>query len=184
LTSDEISDAIKSLNTRISLVDKKIYCSGSACGTETELNNPASHWSFERSLQSKHWILFWEAGYGTDVPASVESILDRADQIFEFYADSLKFITINQGKSKTDTYKMIIRLRYTEEWEASGSGIDNTIGLLTLSRWAYTSRDGQTVAHEIGHCFQYQTHCDNNDWNGWMYNWGSGNYNVFWEMCA
>lgn len=184
LTSDEISDAIKSLNTRISLVDKKIYCSGSACGTETELNNPASHWSFERSLQSKHWILFWEAGYGTDVPGSVESILDRADQIFEFYADSLKFITINQGKSKTDTYKMIIRLRYTEEWEASGSGIDNTIGLLTLSRWAYTSRDGQTVAHEIGHCFQYQTHCDNNDQNGWMYNWGSGNNNVFWEMCA
>lgn len=79
---------------------------------------------------------------------------------------------------------MIIRLRSTSEWEASGSGIDNTIGLLTLSRWAYTSRGGQTVAHEIGHCFQYQTHCDNNDQNGWMYNWGRSTLNVFWEMCA
>ena len=184
LSATQINSAITSLNNRIKVVDKKIYASASACGTEAQLALPTSQWCYERSMQSKHWILFWEAGYGTSAPASVESILSTADKVFEFYADSLKFITINEGRSKTDTYKMIIRLRYTDEWEASGSGIDNTIGLLTLSRWAYTSREGQTVAHEIGHCFQYQTHCDNNDWNGWMYNWGSGNYNVFWEMCA
>ncbi len=184
LTNSQINNAISSLNNRIKVVDKKIYASGSACGTEEQLQLSTSQWCYERSMQSKHWIIFWEAGYGTSAPASVASILNTADRVFELYADSLKFITINQGKSKTDTYKMIIRLRYTEDWEASGSGIDNVIGLLTLSRWAYTSRDGQTVAHEIGHCFQYQTHCDNNDWNGWMYNWGSGNYNVFWEMCA
>ena len=40
------------------------------------------------------------------------------------------------------------------------------------------------MAHEIGHCFQYQVHCDNGNWNGWMYNWGSSTLNVFWEMCA
>lgn len=165
-------------------MDKKIYCSGNACGTDAQLKVATNNWCYERSMQSKHWVLFWEPGYGTDAPAAVESILKTADEVFEFYANDLEFITINDGKSKTDTYKMIIRLRYTDEWEASGSGIDNVIGLLTLSRWAYTSRGGQTVAHEIGHCFQYQTHCDNNNWNGWMYNWGQGNYNVFWEMCA
>ncbi len=184
LTDSGIKSATNILNSRINVVDKKIYCSSNACGTETQLNQSTSQWCYERSMQSKHWIIFWEAGYGTSAPASVESILNTADNVFEYYANELKFITINQGKSKTDNYKMIIRLRYTEDWEASGSGIDNTIGLLTLSRWAYTSREGQTVAHEIGHCFQYQTHCDNNNWNGWMYNWGSGNYNVFWEMCA
>ncbi len=184
LSTALINSVTNILNTKISTVDKKIYCSGSACGTDAELKLPTSHWSYERSLQSKHWILFWESGYGTAVPNSVESILNTADKVFELYADKLEFITINQGKSKTDNYKMIIRLRYTEEWEASGSGIDNVIGMLTLSRWAYTSRGGQTVAHEIGHCFQYQVHCDNNDWNGWMYNWGVGNNNVFWEMCA
>lgn len=184
LEDTDINSTINSLNSRIKLIDKKIYCSTSACGTDAELSRPTSHWSYERSMQSKHWILFWEAGYGTTAPSSVESILSTADRVFEFYADSLKFITINKSQSKTDTYKMIIRLRYTDEWEASGSGIDNMIGLLTLSRWAYTSREGQTVAHEIGHCFQYQTHCDNKDWNGWMYNWGVGNNNVFWEMCA
>ncbi|MBQ6800900.1 MAG: hypothetical protein IJP08_07335 [Bacteroidaceae bacterium] len=184
LTTAGLNSAIKLLNTWISMVDKKIYYSTNACGTEDQLKLPTSQWSSERSMQSKHWVLYWEAGYGTSTPASVESILNTADQVFEHYANELKFITINQRKSKTDTYKMIIRLRYTDEWEASGSGIDNVIGLLTLSRWAYTSRGGQTVAHEIGHCFQYQTHCDNGDWNGWMYNWGAGNYNVFWEMCA
>ena len=185
LTKLQLTAAVNSLNTRISSVDKKIYCSTSACGTDTQLKNANNQWCYDRSYQSKHWILFWEKGYGSNVPASVVEILNTADKIFEFYADSLKFITINQGKSKTDTYKMIIRLRYTDEWEASGSGIDNQIGLLTLSRWAYTSRSGQTVAHEIGHCFQYQTHCDNNNQNGWMYTWqNSGNGNVFWEMCA
>lgn len=185
LTTDQLTKAKNLLNSRISSVDKRIYCSGSACGSDADLQNPNNQWCYERSMQSKHWILFWEAGYGKTAPSSVESILNTADKIFEFYADSLKYLTINQGKSKTDTYKMIIRLRHTDEWEASGSGIDNIIGLLTLSRWAYTSRDGQTVAHEIGHCFQYQTHCDNNNQNGWMYTWAnSGNGNVFWEMCA
>lgn len=184
LTKSQLTTATTQLKNRIAAVDKKIYCSTNACGTDAQLKNASSQWCYDRSLQSKHWILFWEAGYGTGVPASVATILSTADKIFEFYADSLKFITINQGKSKSDTYKMIIRLRYTTEWEASGSGIDNMIGLLTLSNGAHTSRSGQTVAHEIGHCFQYQTHCDNNNQNGWMYNWGNSTLNVFWEMCA
>ncbi|MBM6992866.1 MAG: hypothetical protein I3J02_06355 [Prevotella sp.] len=185
LTASQIYTQISTLNARAKFVDKLIYCSTNACGTDTELKNSDSYWSYDRSMQSKHWILFWEKGYGTTAPSAVKGILDNADRIFELYADSLKFITINQGKSKTDTYKMIIRLRYTDAWEANGSGIDNTIGMLTLSRWAYTSRSGQTAAHEIGHCFQYQVHCDNNDWNGWMYTWAdSPNGNVFWEMCA
>lgn len=184
LTDTELNTATKTLNTSISAVDKRIYCSTNACGTDASLKKTTSQWCYDRSMQSKHWILFWEAGYGTNVPSAVPGILNSADKIFEFYADSLKYITINQGKSKTDTYKMIIRLRHTTDWEASGSGIDDKIGLLTLSNGAHTSRSGQTVAHEIGHCFQYQVHCDNNNSNGWMYNWGQSTLNVFWEMCA
>ena len=184
LPKTHITVTTSTLNGLIANVDKKIYCSGNACGTDDQLKVSTSQWCYDRSMQSKHWILFWEAGYGTAVPSAVPGILSNADKIFELYADSLKYITINQGKSKTDTYKMIIRLRYTTDWEASGSGIDDQIGLLTLSNGAHTSRNGQTVAHEIGHCFQYQTHCDNNNRNGWMYNWGKSTYNVFWEMCA
>lgn len=185
LSKFQLNAAVNALNTRISAVDKKIFCSTSACGTDTQLKNANSQYCYDRSYQSKHWILFWEKGYGTEVPASVPEILSTADKIFEFYADSLKFIKINEGTSKTDNYKMIIRLLNTTEWTANGSGIDNQIGMLTLSNGAHTSRSGQTVAHEIGHCFQYQTHCDNNNQNGWMYTWmNSANGNVFWEMCA
>lgn len=184
LTDAELTNAANTLNTRIKAVDKKIYVSSNACGTDSQLKNDNNQWSYARSMQSKHWVIFWEKGYGSKAPAAVPGILETADKIFEYYANDLGFITINEGKSKTDTYKMIIRLRYTTEWEASGSGIDNQIGLLTLSNGAHTSRSGQTVAHEIGHCFQYQTHCDNNNNNGWMYNWGQSTLNVFWEMCA
>jgi len=184
LTDAQLTSAVNTLNTRIKSVDKKIYCSGNACGTDAQLKVATNQWCYDRSMQSKHWILFWEQGYGTEPPSAVPGILENADKIFELYAGELGFITINEGKSKTDTYKMIIRLRYTTEWEASGSGIDDQIGLLTLSNGAHTSRSGQTVAHEIGHCFQYQTHCDNGNQNGWMYNWGSSTLNVFWEMCA
>ena len=184
LTDDQLKAAVNTLNNRIKAVDKKIYCSGSACGSDSKLQDNNNQWSHKRSYQSKHWVLFWEKEYGDEVPSAVPGILDTADKIFEMYADKLGFITINQGKSKSDTYKMIIRLFSTSEWKAEGSGIDNQIGMLSLSRWAYTSRGGQTVAHEIGHCFQYQVHCDNNDWNGWMYNWHESTQNPFWEMCA
>ena len=185
LTDDELDEAPAALNRVVRLVDKRIYESVNAVGTGAALNNEASTWCYQRSLQSKHWILFWDSGFGGERPAGIDDILVTADQIFEFYADSLRFITIGEGKSKSDNYKMIIRLRSTTEWEATGSGIDDMIGLLTLSRWAYTSRSGQTMAHEIGHCFQYQVHCDNGDQNGWMYTWpDSPNGNVFWEMCA
>ena len=89
------------------------------------------------------------------------------------------------GQSKTDTYKMVIRLRYDPSaWEASGSGVDDLIGLLTLTPWAAPSRNWQTLYHEIGHCFQYQVHCDNGNQNGWMYAPGNGNGCAFWEQCA
>ena len=184
LTTEQLTNATTDLNQLIAVVDKKIYCSGSACGSHTQLQDNDSHWSYERSMQSKHWVVFWEKEYGTKAPSSVPSMLDMADKCFELYADKLGFITTGQGLSKTDTYKMIIRLKSTGDWIAEGSGIDNKIGMLTLSSWAYTSRGGQTVAHEIGHCFQYQVHCDNGDWNGWMYNWHSSTQNPFWEMCA
>ena len=184
LSTDQLAAAVTNLDERIAAVDKGIYCSGSACGSRTQLQDDNNQWSFLRSLQSKHWIVFWEKEYGTKIPANVENMLNMADECFELYANKLGFIKAEQGTSKTDKYKMIIRLKSTGDWIAEGSGIDNQIGMLTLSSWGYQSRGGQTTAHEIGHCFQYQVHCDNNDWRGWMFNWGESTQNPFWEMCA
>jgi hypothetical protein len=181
LTLLQIVVATNTLKTVTKNVGKKIYNPTWMMG---DINSSANNWSLDRSRQSKNWIIFWEPGFGNDPGKIVDDCLNLAEKCFDFYTDSLKFI--KRGSSKTDTYKMIIRLRYTDEWEATGSGVDNTIGLLTLTSWALTSRGGQTVAHEVGHCFQYQTHCDNNNNNGWMYGFGDNGSggNGWWEQCA
>lgn len=181
LTLTQIASATSQLVTDTRSVGKQIYNPSWKLG---DIYNSSNNWSRDRSKESKNWILFWEPGFGDEAPAIVDGCLALADKCFDFYADSLKFIT--KGASKTDNYKMIICLRYSTTWEASGSGVDNTIGLLTLVSQALTSRGGQTIAHEVGHCFQYQTHCDNGDSNGWMYGFGTNasGSNGWWEQCA
>jgi hypothetical protein len=181
LTITQINDAITTLKVVLKTVGKQIYIPTWKMG---DVNEPSNNWSMERSKQSKNWILFWEPGFGSNPGTTVDDCLALAEKSFTFYADSLKFI--KKGASKTDSYKMIIRLRYTTDWEASGSGVDDVIGSLTLTSSALTSRGGQTIAHEVGHCFQYQTHCDNNDQNGWMYGYGANasGGNAWWENCA
>ena len=188
LTDEEIESAKQALETVTKSVDKKIYTAQWSMGN---VNDPNNNYYIGRTRQSKNWILFWEKGYGENPKSftcgnytiDVDEVLRNAEIAFKFYTDSLKFI--KPGSSKTDTYKMVIRLRYEPTaWEASGSGVDNLIGLLTLTPWAAPSRNWQTLYHEIGHCFQYQVHCDNGDQNGWMYAPGNGYGCAFWEQCA
>ena len=187
-TDAQIQAAVTALETVRRSVDKKVYTAEWSMGNVNDSNN---NYYIGRSRQSKNWILFWEKGYGEHPTAfvcgnytiDVDEVLRRAEVAFAFYTDSLKFI--KKGTSKTDTYKMVIRLRYdATAWEATGSGVDNLIGLLTLTPWAAPSRNWQTLYHEIGHCFQYQVHCDNNNQNGWMYAPGGGYGCAFWEQCA
>ncbi|MBS2098760.1 DUF6055 domain-containing protein [Carboxylicivirga linearis] len=180
-----LADATSAINN---IIKKKIYIPGWMMG---DVNDPTNAWSMDRSKQSKNWIVFWEPGYGKDPSVvvdgnyriNVDHLLEIAENAYEFYTDSLKFIS--RDGSKSSQYKMIIRLRYTRDWEASGSGVDDMIGLLTLTAWS-AQVAGHTMAHEVGHCFQYQVHCDNNNQNGWMYGFGSNasGGNGWWEQCA
>lgn len=187
-TDAQLKLAVQKLQNVTKSVDKKVYTAQWSMG---DVNNPENAYYIGRTRHSKNWILFWEKEYGENPDKficgshviDVDEVLRQAETAFRFYTDSLKFI--KRGKSKTDTYKMVIRLRYEPTgWEATGSGVDNLIGLLTLTPWAAPSRSWQTLYHEVGHCFQYQTHCDNNDQNGWMYAPGNGNGCAFWEQCA
>lgn len=188
LTDSQLQSAVDALNAAIRQADKEIYVASWSLG---DVSDPNNAWYMGRTIESKNWILFWEKPYGDEVPVNYMcgnnkvnawETIEHAQTAFDFYTDSLKFI--NRAASKTNQYKMVIKLRYSEtEWEATGSGVDDTIGLLTLTPWAQTSRNWQTLYHEVGHCFQYQVHCDNGDKNGWMYAVGS-NGCAFWEQCA
>jgi hypothetical protein len=172
----------------VDAAEKSIYIPSSMKGSN--LNSTSSQWCYARSKQSDDFIVFWEAGYGAN-PDTVSSssyrvstanMLSFAEKCFRFYTDSLKFMI--PGSSKTDQYKMIIRLHHSTTWSATGSGEDDVIGVLDLSASA-AQAGGSVVAHEVGHCFQYQVHCDGFP-GGWMYGLGDNGAggNCWWEQCA
>ena len=149
-----------------------------------------AQWSWFRSKQSEHFFVFWEAGFGDD-PNAETDLLEKAEQFYQTNIDKLGFAETGQGKSSLDQYKMEIYLLYQEEWLATGSGYDDVIGALWVNP-STCQPVGSTIAHEIGHSFQYQVYCDKvyqgeaNDFQtGFRYGYeGSNGGNGFWEQCA
>ncbi len=142
-----------------------------------------SQWCFERSKESEHFVVFWEKGVNFDQ----NYILERAERAWDVYVNQLGFITPGQSKG-TDNYKIVMRMYNSGDWIASGSGEDKAVGTLNLSPSAYQARGGHTVAHEVGHTFQYLTDVDNGANGRHGFGWGfaadgSGD-NCFWEDCA
>jgi len=153
-----------------------------------DLTSSSSEWCYARSVQTDNWIIFWEAGFGSDpstasgtYTVNMSTLETIAEKSFAVNQDSLKMVI--KDSSYANKYKQIIFLYYTTEWTAYGSGTDDSIGTLSLDPSA-ASYSG-VVAHEIGHIFQYLTGCDV---SGGGYRWGfdtngSGS-NGFWEQCA
>ena len=165
----------------------------------------SARFSFARYKSSEHFFVFWAPEFGDDpnsstVPANmrvdIDDLLAKAEQFFDTNINKLGMATLGQGKSMLDKYKMQIYLLYQDEWLATGSGYDDAIGAL----WVNSSTCqpvGSTIAHEIGHSFQFQTYADRvqaqgvvNDYSsGWRYGFvgpdGSGNGGcAYWEQCA
>ncbi len=159
-----------------------------------------AQWSWCRYKQSEHFFVFWEDGFGDDpnassVPAAlrvdIDDLLEKAEQFYKTNIEKLGFADVGQGKSYLDLYKMEIYLLYQTEWLATGSGYDDVIGALWVNP-STCQPVGSTIAHEIGHSFQYQVYCDKlyqgatNDFSqGFRYGYvGSNGGNGFWEQCA
>lgn len=159
-----------------------------------------SKWSWFRSAQSEHFFVFWEPQFGDDpnsetldasMRIDIDDLLKKAEQFYKTNVEVLKFAELGQGKSYLDKYKMQIYLIYQTEWLATGSGYDDTIGALWVNP-STCKPVGSTIAHEIGHSFQYQVYCDKlyqgmeNDFHtGFRYGYeGSNGGNGFWEQCA
>ena len=154
-----------------------------------DFEDESSTWCLQRSKESEHFIVFWASGYGDDPSTSstysfdVDALLEEAEILFDYYADSLGFIIPGESPS-TDTYKIIIMAYYQSDWLATGSGYDNVIGALWCNHSALSYPT--TIAHEIGHSFQYLVSCDLGTDHGWRWGYeGNGNgSNGWWESCA
>lgn len=153
-----------------------------------DFTNDASEWCFKHSKESEHFILFWQKGFGDDPTKGAlcsfnpTSLLANAENCWTANVEKLGFLV--PGKSVTDNHKIVIMVFYTTEWVANGSGVDGQTGLFNVCPWAVTSRGGMTVAHEIGHTFQYLVSCDLGSAHGFNYGIGGNSGNGWWESCA
>lgn len=173
-------------------------------GPEYMLRHDA-YYSWHRSKQSEHFFVFWSPEFGEDPNAEtvapnmrvdIDDLLAKAEKYFDTNVNKLGMATLGEGKSMLDNYKMQIYLIYQDEWLATGSGYDDKIGAL----WVNPSTChpvGSTIAHEIGHSFQYQTYADRvqtqgvpaDGRSGFRYGFigpdGSGKGGcAYWEQCA
>ena len=181
-----------------------------------------SKWSWCRSKQTEHVVVFWDKQYGeyglygermgientspstcssSKMKVDIDDLLAKAEQFYKINTETLKFSEPGTGKSVLDDYKFEIYILYQSEWLATGSGYDNMIGALWVNP-STCQPVGSTIAHEIGHTFQYMTFCDwlkntgvaaaqrpyinTNQGPGWRYGFGQNGAggNCFWEMCA
>lgn len=160
--------------------EKTIYIPNEWSGMDLNSNN--DEWSYTRSATTQNVVIFWDKGFGND-PATAPNtslrfnktaILAKAEMIYKSYRDTLKFTGTS---SRLDEMKLMILVKYTTDWLATGSGYDNIVGALWVSPSALNINS--VMAHELGHSFQYQVHCDG------PYGYRDQNYvGSFWEQCA
>lgn len=160
---------------------------------EMDFAQDSSKWSYHRSAQSAHFIVFWDKKYGNNDPNSniipakyrvnIQDMLAKAENFYKENIGILKFAEMGNGKSNLDKYKMMIFLFYQDEWLAAGSGYDDVIGALWVNPTT-CQPIGPIIGHEIGHCFQYQVRCDLGDNHGFRYGFGGNGGNTFWEQTA
>ena len=170
--------------------------------------NENSTFCFQRSAESEHFVLFWAKGLklqpngnltggASSSVCNINTLLKNAEKIWDVYVNELGFLV--PGKSTTDRVKIEMFIVNQSEWRADGSGTDghvwtagtgtsktqksHKVGLFHCNAWAASSN--VTVAHEIGHTFQYLVSADLGSSHGLNYVLGeNSNGNEWWEDCA
>lgn len=168
-----------------------------------DYNNEDSKWCFKRSMESEHFICFWEKGLtkiiNTVSGVNIKTFLNNAEKVWTKYVDELGFL--EPGKSITDNNKIHMYIVNQSNWRADGSGEYGTetyydgntrktrsrgVGLFHCNPSAANGRGGHTPAHEIGHVFQYLVSADLGQSHGLNYGFGANasGGNCWWEDCA
>lgn len=170
-------------------IPQQLYHEGYDASTTT--NNLNVQWSRYRSRESENIVVFWANGYGNNDPNSlavpeafrvdIDDLLAKLESFYALNIHTLKFADLATN-SNLNRYKMVICLFYTTDWMAYGSGFDDLIGGMWISP-STCHPVGSTIAHEIGHSFQYQVFCDLKGAAGFRYNFGL-NGCMFWEATA
>ena len=191
---------------RFDAVDRYLVKPNTYSGND--FTRETSEFCFQRSAESEHFVLFWQKGLNlqsngnltggaSGSVCNVNTLLANAEKIWKVYVEELGFL--EPGNSVTDKVKIEMFIVNQSDWRADGSGVDGTIwtagtgttltssgtktGIFHCNPWA--ASDNVTVAHEIGHTFQYLVSADLGYMHGLNYVLGeNSNGNEWWEDCA
>lgn len=165
--------------------------------TDYTKTSATTGYNFAHSVESDHYAVFWDVRYGSNPKyikhpdngsvANAYDVLAIGERCWDMYC---KLGFMKPGHSTTDYYKIQLYIPYQSEWRADASGTDGVSGGKTgighFNPWAATARGGHTVAHEIGHTFQYLVSADLGMDHGFNYGYGenASGGNGWWESCA
>ena len=170
-------------NEKVELPDgKKIYIPNEL--KNNNFQNPDSKWSYHRMAYTDNMVIFWEKGFGSDLgnaPAlnghnmnvDLDNLKQKLESFYDYYYNDLEFV---KGKSRCDSYRMMVMINYSLEGTAYGGTYDNFIGALWVAPNRIQDKNLNCIAHELGHCFQLQIIAD-----GQGDAWGG---NGFYEMTS
>ncbi len=192
--------ALVMLNAYISVAQKTVYIPvewryNTSTYKESDPNHTAQY-SKTRSRESENFIVFWEKGYGDTAPdklsrsdalyVDIDDLLAKAELFYKLNVETLGFV--DPEKSSVSKYKSIICLLHDTGWTATGSGYDFMIPALWVTPGT-CKPVGHTIAHEIGHSFQYMCFSDANNHQdsetvGTGFHLAVGNGAAIWESTA
>ena len=122
-----------------------------------DFTNSSSQYCWERSVQSNHFFVFWETDPYNLFDLNLETLLKKAEQIYETNVNKLQLIDIN--KSYLNKYKLQIYITTSVDWSYDASGFDNVIGALKISA-QYLETIDERFSKFMAYVFQYQVFCD------------------------
>lgn len=165
---------------------KNPYPSDSLLYKESDPDNKYT-WSKSRSKETDNVIVYWDKYYGNTNPSNapatykvdIDDLLNKAEAFYALNVGKLAFC--EEAKSKVSKYKIMILLNHTTTWTCYGGGYDFMVPALWLNP-ATCKPVGHSVAHEVGHSFQYMCYSDAGGHAG--FHDAIGNGSTFWEQTA
>lgn len=131
-----------------------------------DYTNCESDYCFKRMVESENIAILWHKEFGDDPTKNPnerkrfnpnEAIVEL-ERFYDYYVNELKLV--QKGKSLTDKYKMVLYVLSGEGGTAFGGGTDNKVGMLWTPPGRMSKKPYGTLAHELGHSFQYLMRAD------------------------
>ena len=132
-----------------------------------DYNDNSSEFSNQRMIETPNFAAFWSKQYGEDPTANpdpamrfnLKEALGEAERFYNFFIDTLRFA--ERGRSSTDKYKILVYVIGSEDGGGTAfGGGEGKVGIFWAPPGRINKMPYATLAHELGHSFQYLLRAD------------------------